>query len=237
VVSILELRNLEFIINERKVLKSINFSWRKGETIAFIGGNGAGKSTLLKVISLLSQPSNGKLSLGSGVSKNKWKNNLGVVFPDSFLHDSLSAIENLHFYQQLYGKEDKHFIEYILNKVQLVTVKDELIGTYSKGMRQRLSIARALVHQPEYLLLDEPFDGLDLKSKMIIEDILKEHESQGNGYILVSHDVKQAFDLCERAILLHDGKILVDEKCSQVSFLPFLNKYQSLLERNGNEFL
>ncbi len=236
-VSILELQNLEFIINERKVLKSINFSWRKGETVAFIGGNGAGKSTLLKIIALLSQPSDGKLSLAKGVNKNNWKNNLGVVFPDSFLHDSLTAIENLHFYQQIYGKDDKHFIERILNKVQLVTVKDELVGTYSKGMRQRLSIARALVHQPEYLLLDEPFDGLDLKSRMIIEGILNEHESQGNGYILVSHDVKKAFDLCKRSILLHDGEIIVDEKSSRISLLSFLDKYQSLLERNENEFL
>lgn len=72
---------------------------------------------------------------------------------------------------------------------------------------------------------------------MIIEDILNEHESQGNGYILVSHDVKQAFDLCERAILLHDGEIIVDEKSSQISLLSFLDRYQSLLERNENEFL
>lgn len=236
-VSILELRNLEFTINEKKVLKSIKFSWIKGETIAFIGGNGAGKSTLLKIISLLSQPSDGKLSLANGVSKNKWKNNLGVVFPNSFLHDSLSAVENLYFYQQVYGADDKHFIDAILNKVELLNVKDEPVGTYSKGMRQRLSIARALVHQPEYLLLDEPFDGLDIKSNMIIEDILKEHQSKGNGYILVSHNVNQAFDLCDRAVLLHDGKIIVDEKCSKISISSFLKKYQTLLERNVNEFL
>lgn len=235
--SILELQNLEFSINNRNILKSINFAWNKGETIAFIGGNGAGKSTLLKIISFLAQPSDGKVLFTDGVSKNTWKSNLGVVFPESFLHDSLTAFENLHFYQQLYGKADPHYIESILTKVQLVTVKDELVGTYSKGMRQRLSIARALIHQPEHLLLDEPFDGLDLKSRMIIEEILKEHEQRGNGYILVSHDVKQAFDLCERAILLHNGKMILDEKCSNLSFLPFLNKYQSLLERNKNEFL
>lgn len=234
---ILKLRNLEYFINERQILKAINFSWDKGESIAFIGGNGAGKSTLLKIISLLSQPSKGKLSLGKEISRNNWKSNLGVVFPDNFLHDSLTALENLHFYQQAYGKVDKLLIEIILNKVQLNNVKDEFVGTFSKGMKQRLSIARALVHQPEFLILDEPFDGLDLKSKVIIEGILKEHKTSGYGYILVSHDVKQAFNLCERIILLHEGEILVDKKGSQMSVSAFLNKYQLLLERNKNEFL
>ncbi|UYG98085.1 ABC transporter ATP-binding protein [Cytobacillus firmus] len=236
-IFILELKNLEFSIDERKVLKSINFTWKKGETIAFMGGNGAGKSSLLKIISLLSQPSNGKLLLEEGVSNNTWKNNLGVVFSDSFLYDSLTAVENLQFYQQLYGKDDIDFIGHILEKVQLSSVKDEFVSSYSKGMRQRLSIARALIHRPRVLLLDEPFDGLDLKSKVIIEDILREHESQGKGYILVSHDVKQAFDLCKRVILLHDGEVIADKMCFQTSVLSFSNKYQSLLERNENEFL
>ncbi|WP_170007196.1 ABC transporter ATP-binding protein [Bacillus fonticola] len=228
---ILELHNLEFAIDNRKILKSISFSWEKGESIAFIGGNGVGKSTLLKIIALLHKPTGGNLMLPDGISERSWKNNVGVVFPENFLYDSLTSQENLRFYQHLYGKADERYIDSLLHKVQLGRVMDKPVGTYSKGMKQRLSIARALVHQPEYLLLDEPFDGLDLKSKVIIEGMLAEHKHLGNGYILVSHDVKHAFELCERAILLHDGKIVLNKKCSQSSFEPFINTYRSLLER------
>ncbi|UOR13867.1 ABC transporter ATP-binding protein [Halobacillus amylolyticus] len=222
-------------MNEKNVLRSINLHWRQGESIALIGANGAGKSSLLKVLSTLVKPSSGNIKYPVGISIRQWKESLGIVFPETFLYDGLTGYENLQFYQKLYGKVDKDGISQVLEQVELSQVQHELVSSYSKGMKQRLSIARALVHYPTYFLLDEPFDGLDLVSKQVLEDLLQQMHKKGTSYILVSHDTEHAWKLCDRALLMHKGRIVLEEKCTREGYLRFTNLYNALFKENQHD--
>lgn len=227
----IELQNLAVILNDKVILRALNFSWHKGETVALVGANGAGKTTLLKVLSTLIKPTSGKLKLADGVTSQQWRRLFGAVFQESFLYDELSAQENLLFYQQLYGDADRRKTEYLLQLVNLLNVKDERTTAFSKGMKQRLSIARALIHEPMCLLLDEPFEGLDLASKKTIEAVLHERKRAGAGWILVSHDIDDAWRLCDRVVFLHDGTVLLEKPCHEQQFASFLTYYKKVLER------
>jgi heme exporter protein A len=228
-----EFENVSVSMNEKVVLNSINLRWKKGETIALFGANGAGKSTLLKVISTLIKPLSGEVQLPDNFTLKQWKESLGIVFPEPFLYDSLTAYENLQFYQKLYGDLDRRKIHQLLEQVQLLSVQHDLVGSFSKGMKQRLSIARSLIHDPIYLLLDEPFDGLDAVSKTILEELLMEKQNEGVGYILVSHDISQTWKLCERALLLKKGRIVLEEECSKERYQSFIDHYQSLMMKEN----
>lgn len=230
----MELKDVYVSLDGNPILKSINFSWNERETVAIIGANGAGKTTLLKLICLLVKPVKGELLL-SGLTGDSWRHKLGVVFPETFLYDDLTAYENLQFYQKLYRSSDPKKIIEMLEAVHLQTVKDEQVGTFSKGMKQRLSIVRALIHDPEFLILDEPFDGLDIQSKQILEDLLAERKNKGIGWLLVSHDVEHAWSLCDQALLMDRGKIVVHESCEKKKFDPFIKRYRLLMKGYSNE--
>jgi heme exporter protein A len=233
----LRLQNVNVSMNEKPVLKSIDLKWKKGETIALFGANGAGKSTLLKVICTLIKPRFGKVQLTNGLTLKQWKETLGIVFPEPFLYDSLTAYENLQFYQRLYGGSKSEKINQLLEQVYLSSVQNDLVGSFSKGMKQRLSIARSLIHDPTYLLLDEPFDGLDTVSKTILEELLKQKQAEGVGYILVSHDMSHTWKLCQRALLLYNGRIVLDEECLNEGYQPFIDRYQSWIRENQHDVL
>jgi ABC-type multidrug transport system ATPase subunit len=231
----MELRNVALSLNGKRVLHQINLSWKQGETTALIGANGAGKTTMLKVICLLLKPAKGEVILPNN-TQNQWRQELGVVFPESFLYDELTAYENMEFYQRLYGEYQSDKIVELLEAVQLSYVKNEAVGTFSKGMKQRLSIARALLHDPKYLILDEPFDGLDLKSKHILENLLLERKKNGVGWILVSHDIEHAWKLCEKALVMDNGRIIATEQCMDKDIQSFVERFHALLKGNTYEF-
>jgi heme exporter protein A len=225
----MEVKDVYVSLDGSPILKSINFSWNERETSAIIGANGAGKTTLLKLICLLLKPVRGEVLL-PGLKEESWRRKLGIVFPESFLYEDLTAYENLQFYQKLYGTKGDKRIIHMLKAVQLEAVKDKAVSTFSKGMKQRLSIARALIHDPEFLILDEPFDGLDLQSKQILEDLLLERKNKGISWLLVSHDVEHAWSLCDEALLMDQGEIVAQERCQQKAFDDFIQHYSSLLK-------
>lgn len=228
------LENVDVLINDIRILNQINFNCKKGEAIALCGANGAGKSTLLKVLAGIIKPSSGRIHYPEGMNPQQWRYSLGVVFPESFLYETLTAEENLHFYRRLYGVKDKHKVEQLLEDVGLKHVYDEFVGSFSKGMKQRLSIARALLHNPSYLLLDEPFEGLDIDSQSFLEHLLKDLAKQDTGIILVNHNIEQAWNICHRAILLHQGRVMIEENCRSESFRSFINHYRDMLKENNS---
>lgn len=229
----MKLEKVSVSFDEKKVLKRIDFSWNQGETIAIIGANGAGKTTLMKVVCQLIKPSEGKLIIPGEIKKD-WKRKLGIVFPESFLYQDLTAVENLIFYQSLYGHKDVKRVRQLLSEVQLSHVENESVSTFSKGMKQRLSIARALIHEPTYLLLDEPFDGLDLRSQAIIANLLHQQKQAGVGWLLINHNVEQAWDLCDEVLLMDHGQVISKERCTKTGYAPFLLRYTDLLK--GKEY-
>jgi ABC-type multidrug transport system ATPase subunit len=232
----IRLQDISVELDEKRVLSSINFVWHPGESIALIGANGAGKSTLLKVISSLLKPSSGKIVYPAGMDLQKWRASIGTVFPENFMYESLTAHENLDFYRRLYGIKDNIGIGDVLRKVDLFHVRHEQVRSFSKGMKQRLSIARAMIHQPTYFLLDEPFDGLDHASKEVLKGLLFDLKQKGAAWILVSHDIQEAWALCDRTLVLHQGKLVAEEKCDEETFERFEEDYFSLFKETKHAF-
>jgi heme exporter protein A len=234
--SMMELHQVDMISDAKTMLKSIDFSWRKGEAIALMGANGAGKSTLLKVIITLLKPTAGRISFPAGMDSQQWRSCIGTVFPETFLYEPFSAWENLNFYSKLYGISDQQKAEKVLDQVGLYPVRHHPVHSYSKGMKQRLSIARALLHDPGWLILDEPFDGLDLSSQEVLKDLLKQYKKNGVGWVLVSHDTDQLWNLCDRAVLMNQGAIASEVTCERGTLQPLLQTYHNVMSGSRHAF-
>lgn len=148
----------------------------------------------------------------------------------------MTAMENLRFYAKIYDITDIKPIENILKDVGLFRVRHEPVRSFSKGMKQRLSLARALLHRPRFLLLDEPFDGLDAESEDRIKLLLLSLHESGVGWVLVSHDVHMAWSLCDRTVLLHQGCIHQEIKCHEQEADVFLQNYRRLVKESPHAF-
>jgi len=210
------IRELSKVFGKSPVLKALDLDLKKGEFAVVFGPNGAGKTTLLKLISTLIEPTGGSVFVsGFNITEEpeKVRKEIGMLSHDSYLYGDLTAKENLYFFGKMYGingKELEKRILQLLNDVGLVTKVDERVSTFSRGMKQRLSIARALLHRPSLLLLDEPYTGLDPGAALVFENILKSPEFQGSTKLMVSHDLERGFALCDRVLILNKGKFVYD---------------------------
>ncbi len=200
-----------------KVLNGISLEIEQGESFALLGPNGAGKTTLIKIITTLIKPDSGSVFI-KGVNAieepSKVKNMFGLVSHHSYLYEELTARENLEFYAEIYGAgEDK--IDALLREVNLIKREDSPVETFSRGMKQRLSIARALLHNPEILILDEPTTGLDLNSKKWFFRMVKQKNKEGKTVLLTTHSMEEAEYLCTKAGIMLDGKLIKVKKIDE----------------------
>lgn len=194
-----------------QALKSISLRVKEGEFLAFSGPNGAGKTTLLKIIATHIFPSSGTVKIfGADAFKNggETRRRIGLVTHESFLYDELSVMENLLFYAKLFSvKEEEDFLDTIkflgLKRWYNVRVKQ-----LSHGLRKRADIVRALIHNPNLILLDEPFAGLDMKTCDLLVNSLKAQKERGKTLLISSHSLEWAKKICEKGILLDKGKIV-----------------------------
>lgn len=196
-----------------RALHKVSLDVVRGETVALFGANGAGKSTLLRVASTLLTPSSGHMEhngqLLDARSRAGYRNAIGLVGHASFLYDELSARENLILHARLRGNPDPApRADRLLDQVGLSHRRDDRVSHFSRGMEQRLSLARALVSSPELLLLDEPFSGLDGPGTETLCQVLQEHRAQGGTTLLVSHDLPLGLSLADRYVLLNRGEIV-----------------------------
>lgn len=198
-----------------EALKGVSFSVRRGEIFGFLGPNGAGKTTTLHILTTLIKPSAGKAFVaGHDVVRepNKVRREIGVVFQDPSLDEELTGYENLYIHGRLYGlsgAELKKRIDEALNFVELHEFKDRPVRTYSGGMRRRLEIARALLHAPRVLFLDEPTLGLDPHTRVHIWEYLKRlNRELGVTVFLTTHYMEEAEALCHRVAIIDRGKIV-----------------------------
>lgn len=202
-------------IDERPVLRGVDLEVNAGEFVALLGANGAGKSTLLKILATLSPVSAGKLELFGRIVKGsdaRTRARIGMVGHQSMLYRDLSAWENLEFFAKLYGVKDVEArCHRLLKMVGLLDRANDPVKTFSRGMTQRVSIARALLHDPELILADEPFAGLDPGSAAGIERLFNELNLSGKTIVLVNHDIEQSLRVAGRAVVLRDGNVVVDE--------------------------
>ncbi len=205
-------RDVSRNFGRRRALARVNLDCRAGEIVGLLGPNGAGKSTLLSILSTLLSPSSGEVRYGAHTAATAGaglRARLGLLGHDLYLYPELTARENLTFFARLYGLADvAGTVGRALEQAFLTERADDLVSGYSRGMRQRLALERALLHAPRLLLLDEPFTGLDDASGQALVRRLAGLKSSGTIVVVATHDLDLADGLLDRAVVLRDGRML-----------------------------
>ncbi len=208
----LEIKNLTKILSDKLILRGVSLKLNKGEILAVVGPNGAGKSTFFKCTVGLLQPSGGEIIVDGEIIKKKsaaTRKKIGFLGHESFLYSTLTPLENLRFYGKLYKvKSIDSKANQLLKEVGLHLFKDVPIRSFSRGMLQRLSIARVMLADPEILMLDEPHTGLDQDAVSLLNMIIKEKKNIGTSVLLISHDFEQVQALADSVAVLKKGKII-----------------------------
>lgn len=196
------------------VLRKLDLSIERGQFVALLGPNGSGKSTLLRLLAGLSKPTAGTIKVGGWELPREAaavRAQIGMVSHKPLLYENLTARENLLFFCRLYNLDDHEGrIKRGLERVGLVKRANDLVRTYSRGMLQRLSIARALLHEPHVLLMDEPYTGLDQDAGATLDALMREAHAEGHTIVMTTHELDRAAALADRAIILTRGVIGYD---------------------------
>lgn len=227
----IEVRNLVKRFGLKTILKGLEFEAQPGEFVGLLGPNGAGKTTFLRILASLSRPNLGLVRVAGYRLPQQAayvRRRLGVLSHQPLLYGDLTATENLRFYGRMYAVEKfEARQEEVLELVDLSKRRDDLVRTFSRGMQQRLSIARAVLHDPDILLLDEPYTGLDQDASAMLDEVLKQIAAQGRTVVMTSHDLARSADLGTRFDVLSKGKIVASagrDEIPQDGLLAFYRK-------------
>ncbi|MCH7949735.1 MAG: ABC transporter ATP-binding protein [Candidatus Dadabacteria bacterium] len=216
-------------------LRGVDLHVKRGEFMTLFGPNGAGKTTLIKLLATLTSPTSGTLSVyGYDVRKdvNNIRSVIGVISHDPYLYDNLSAFENIKFFGTLYGLDDvDNRARSVIKQVGLEKRMNDLVRTFSRGMKQRLTVARAIVHEPKILLLDEPYTGLDQHGAQIFGEMLSDLKSQRRTILMTTHNIDEGLDLSDRIGILAKGKIVLDCSKTEIERSGFKDLYISKVEQ------
>jgi heme ABC exporter ATP-binding subunit CcmA len=190
-------------------LRDISFDIEPGTCTALLGRNGAGKTTLLRTIAGLSRAAKGKITIfGNDVRQEETRRRVGVLGHAIGIYDELSAIENLRLFARLYNVRDAEVAAgKWLERVGLERVANGLVREFSRGMRQRLAVARAFLHDPDVLLLDEPFTALDDKAIAVLQAVLRHGLAEGRTVVMSTHQLREALELATHVALVNRGKL------------------------------
>lgn len=207
----IEVRRLVKAFGVKPVLRGLDFDVKPGEFVALLGPNGAGKTTFLRILATLSRPKMGEVRV-AGFSLPRQaaavRQRLGVVSHQPLLYGDLNAEENLQFYARMYALVDYDGrLKQVLQMVGLYRRRRDLVREFSRGMQQRLAIARAILHDPQILLFDEPHTGLDQDASAMLDGLLSEIASGGRTVVMTSHDLSRAAKLADRVDILSRGVI------------------------------
>lgn len=193
-------------------LHRVSMRIERGTLTLVLGPNGAGKTTLMNILATLDKPTSGKVWFGDlelGEFARRGRHNLGWVGHDGLIYDDLTGRENLRFFAQMYGVEDSRCARW-LERVGLQDAADRLVRQYSRGMRQRLSIARALIHNPSLVLLDEPMTGLDPAGREAMQELFFQLKTQGRILVMITHDLDLPTQMVDHVAVLERGTLKYD---------------------------
>ncbi len=221
--------HLSKVFGTRKAVDDVSFSLPQGSFLSIFGPNGAGKTTMLRMLATLSRPTSGTASL-MGISlkdePDRARDHIGLISHNSMLYPDLTAQENLMLFAKLYGVADPQArVAELLEAVELKHRRLDVVRTFSRGMTQRLSIARALIHDPDVVFLDEPYSGLDPHAMDIFDELI-ESQREGRTFIMVSHDLRKGFDMCTHALVLARGRIVAFDEKGNFYFDDFARLYR-----------
>lgn len=211
---IIQIENLSKAYGYLPVLKQVSMAIERGQFVAMLGPNGSGKSTMLKMIAGLVKPTGGHIRVGGWDMPGEAaavRAQIGMVSHKALLYDNLTARENLRFFARLYNLTDSDHIEALLKQVGLERRADSLVRTFSRGMQQRLSIARALLHNPHVLLFDEPYTGLDQDAGAVLDELLVSAHEAGHTILMATHQLERAARLASRIVIVSRGTIAYDD--------------------------
>ena len=218
---VLELAGVSKRYGAFRALRGIDLAIGRGDSIALLGPNGAGKTTILRILAGLVRPTAGEVLLeGRPASRemHELRRRLGAVSHHTMLHDALTTRENLAFAGRLHGIENlRSRIDQVLRTLDLDQRADEPVRQLSRGLSQRAAIARAILHDPEILLLDEPYTGLDRTSSAALTSLLASLRRRGRTVVLVTHDLERALEAAERLVVVQQGRIVADRPTGALS--------------------
>jgi heme exporter protein A len=217
----------------KTVLRGVDFEVQPGEFVALLGPNGAGKTTFLRILASLSRPSIGDVKIAGYQLPNQAaqvRARLGVVSHLPLLYGDLTAEENLRFYARMYNIAHHELrITEVLEMVGLEARRRDLVRTYSRGMQQRLAIGRAVLHDPDVVLFDEPYTGLDQDASSMLDEVLKTVAAKGRTVVMTSHDLARAEDLATRFDILSRGVISASASRKELRKTNLLAFYKEAL--------
>lgn len=216
-----------------EALRGVSFAVEEGSFLTLFGPNGAGKTTLIKILSTLTKPTSGSVSVaGIDLSDDPQsvRAAIGVISHDPFLYGALTAFENIKFFAIMYGMDnvEDRALEAI-KRVGLGHRMYDMVRTFSRGMQQRLAVARATVHEPQALLLDEPYTGLDQHGAHMFTDMLNGLKSQRRTVIMTTHNITEGLGISDSAAIMNGGKIEYFESSDKISAEEFKEKYMSIV--------
>jgi heme exporter protein A len=220
----------------RIVLRGVNLTINEGDFVTLMGANGAGKTTLLHIVATLSKPTGGSISISgysTATSATELRRFIGLVSHKTLLYDDLTAAQNLRFYARMYDVPDRsNRIETLLNQVGLWGRRHDLVRTYSRGMQQRLAIARAMLHNPPLLLLDEPDTGLDQHAADKLNELLSAVGAAQRTILMTTHNLERGLALGNRVVILAKGKIAYEAQRQEVSIADVREQYYQYVSAN-----
>jgi heme exporter protein A len=230
----IEVKKLVKRFGLKTILRGLDFSVDSGEFIALLGPNGAGKTTFLRILATLSRPSLGVVKIAGHHLPHEAaqvRAKLGVVSHMPLLYPDLTAEENLQFYARMYGIDEMEArITEVLGMVGLEHRRKDLVRTFSRGMQQRLAIGRAVIHDPEVMLFDEPYTGLDQDASEMLDEVLRSVAAEGRTVVMTSHDLARAEDLATRFDILSRGVIAASATRADLKQTNLLSFYKKSLE-------
>jgi heme exporter protein A len=226
-------RDLRKVYGPVEALSGLDLRVDPGIFLTIFGPNGAGKTTLMKVLATLTRPSEGSALVGGkDVVRDAAaiRKRVGVISHNTYLYAQLTALENLEFYARMYRLRAGHERALaLLAKMDLTRRMHDRVATYSRGMQQRLSVARALLHDPELLLLDEPYTGLDQHASRVLAEVLEGLRDGNRTVIMTTHNLQEGLAGCDRAAILVEGRLVFDQPVSDIDAPTFRETYFSLV--------
>ena len=230
----LEAKGLVRRFSRLRAVDGITFDLQAGELLTIFGPNGAGKTTLLNILAGVMCPDEGQVLLDGNVvvgSERQWRKEFGLVTHQTMLYDRLTAVENLSFYSKLFSLEDSECrIRDALEDVKIKEVADQPVGSLSRGFQQRIALARALLHDPKILLLDEPYIGLDLYASRLLRDLISQLKDGERTVVLVTHNFGQGLELADRIAIQVSGQFIFTGSSDGVELTEFEEFYCRKIE-------
>jgi len=224
--------NLVKSFGPRAALAGVDLSVAAGEFVTLVGPNGAGKTTLLRVLATLARPTSGTVriaGLDPAQAGEDIRRRIGFLSHRSLLYEDLTAEQNLHFYARMYDLDDGLArVQYLLTRVGLAARRHDLVRTFSRGMQQRLAVARTVLHRPQVLLLDEPYTGLDASAAQVLTRLLAELAGAGCTILLTTHDLSRSLAVGRRVVVLVRGRLVYDERREAIHPVTFPDTYHAL---------